>query len=75
MAQPPHGITFPYWVVKVQKMDDYGGNMSIIAAYNDAWNNIDLDALAEILHDEFVFNPHAKNGIYVHKGRTNDGRI
>ena len=59
MAQPPHGITFPYWVVKVQKMDDYGGNMSIIAAYNDAWNNIDLDALAEILHDEFVFNPHA----------------
>ncbi len=56
-------------------MDDYGGNMSIIAAYNDAWNNIDLDALAEILHDEFVFNPHAKNGIYVHKGRTNDGRI
>ncbi|HJL58823.1 MAG TPA: nuclear transport factor 2 family protein, partial [Candidatus Thalassarchaeaceae archaeon] len=40
-------------------MDDYGGNMSIIAAYNDAWNNIDLDALAKILHDEFVFNPHA----------------
>ena len=32
--------------------------MSIIAAYNDAWNNVDLDALAEILHDEFVFNPH-----------------
>jgi len=32
--------------------------MSIIAAYNDAWDNADADALAEILHDEFVFNPH-----------------
>jgi len=32
--------------------------MSIIAAYNDAWDNGDVDALAEILHDEFVFNPH-----------------
>jgi len=32
--------------------------MSIIAAYNDAWNNVDVDALAEILHDDFVFNPH-----------------
>ena len=32
--------------------------MSIIAAYNDAWDNADVDALAEILHDEFVFNPH-----------------
>lgn len=32
--------------------------MSIIAAYNKAWENGDVDALAEILHDEFVFNPH-----------------
>ena len=32
--------------------------MSIVAAYNDAWDNGDGDALAEILHDEFVFNPH-----------------
>ena len=32
--------------------------MSIIAAYNDAWNNADLDTLAEILHDDLVFNPH-----------------
>ncbi len=32
--------------------------MSIIVAYNDAWDNGDVDALAEILHDEFVFNPH-----------------
>ena len=32
--------------------------MSIIAAYNDAWDNGDVAALAEILHDEFVFNPH-----------------
>ena len=32
--------------------------MSIIAAYNEAWENGDVDALAEILHDEFVFNPH-----------------
>ena len=32
--------------------------MSIIAAYNEAWENGDVDALAEIIHDEFVFNPH-----------------
>ena len=42
----------------VQTLDGFGGNMSIIAAYNDAWDNADVDALAEILHDEFVFNPH-----------------
>ncbi|MBO57438.1 MAG: hypothetical protein CMA77_00350 [Euryarchaeota archaeon] len=32
--------------------------MSIIEAYNEAWDNADVDALAAILHDEFVFNPH-----------------
>lgn len=32
--------------------------MSILTVYNDAWDNGDVDALAEILHDEFVFNPH-----------------
>ena len=32
--------------------------MSIIEAYNDAWENVDVEALAEVLHDEFVFNPH-----------------
>ena len=32
--------------------------MSIITAYNEAWENGDVNALAEILHDEFVFNPH-----------------
>ena len=32
--------------------------MSIIAAYNEAWENEDVEALAEIIHDEFVFNPH-----------------
>ena len=42
---------FKHWMVME-------GNMSIIAAYNDAWDNADVDALAEILHDEFVFNPH-----------------
>ena len=33
-------------------------NMSIITAYNEAWENEDVEALAEIIHDEFVFNPH-----------------
>ena len=42
----------------VQTLYGNGRNMSIIAAYNDAWDNADVDALAEILHDEFVFNPH-----------------
>ena len=32
--------------------------MSIIAAYNEAWDNGNIDALREILHDEFEFNPH-----------------
>jgi len=32
--------------------------MSIIAAYNEAWETGNVEALAEIIHDEFVFNPH-----------------
>lgn len=33
-------------------------SMSIIAAYNEAWENGDVEALSEIIHDDFVFNPH-----------------
>ena len=32
--------------------------MSIITAYNEAWENGDVDALAAIIHDDCVFNPH-----------------
>lgn len=32
--------------------------MSIISAYNDAWENKDVEALAELIHDDCVFNPH-----------------
>ena len=32
--------------------------MSIITAYNEAWDNGDVDALANLIHDECVFNPH-----------------
>ena len=32
--------------------------ISIIDAYYEAWENGDVNALAEIIHDEFVFNPH-----------------
>jgi len=32
--------------------------MSIIAAYNEAWQTGNLEALAEVIHDDFVFNPH-----------------
>ena len=32
--------------------------MSIIEAYNEAWENGDVDALAKIIHDDCVFNPH-----------------
>ena len=35
-----------------------GSVMSIISAYNEAWENGDVDALAKIIHDDFVFNPH-----------------
>ena len=65
----PHGRSNPNGLLKqrllsrklyenVQTLDCCAENMSIIAAYNDAWDNADVDALAEILHDEFVFNPH-----------------
>ena len=32
--------------------------MSIITAYNEAWKDGDVGALSDIIHDEFVFNPH-----------------
>jgi ketosteroid isomerase-like protein len=32
--------------------------MSIIDAYNEAWRNGNIEALTEILHDDFEFNPH-----------------
>ena len=32
--------------------------MSIITAYNEAWENGDVEALADIIHDDCVFNPH-----------------
>ena len=32
--------------------------MSIITAYNEAWENGDAEALAAIIHDDCVFNPH-----------------
>ena len=32
--------------------------MSIIAAYNEAWDNGDVETLATLIHDECVFNPH-----------------
>ena len=35
-----------------------GRVMSIIAAYNEAWEKGDVEALTEIIHDDFVFNPH-----------------
>ena len=35
-----------------------GKFMSIIAAYNEAWDNADADALAKLIHDDCVFNPH-----------------
>jgi hypothetical protein len=39
-------------------MKAQGKSMSIIAAYNEAWETANVEALAEIIHDEFVFNPH-----------------
>jgi ketosteroid isomerase-like protein len=32
--------------------------MSIIAAYNEAWDNGDVEKLGKIIHDDCVFNPH-----------------
>ena len=32
--------------------------MSIIEAYNEAWDTANAEALDEIIHDDFVFNPH-----------------
>ena len=46
-----------YWRV-VYALDYSGQTMSIIAAYNEAWDNGDTDALAALIHDDCVFNPH-----------------
>ena len=32
--------------------------MSIITAYNEAWENSDVEALRALIHDDCVFNPH-----------------
>jgi|TARA_B110000967_G_C18578595_1_gene408521 ketosteroid isomerase-like protein len=32
--------------------------MSIITKYNEAWKKGNKETLAEIIHDDFVFNPH-----------------
>ena len=32
--------------------------MSIIEAYNEAWDTGNVEALANIIHDDCVFNPH-----------------
>jgi len=32
--------------------------MSIIAAYNEAWEKGDTEALDALVHEDFVFNPH-----------------
>ena len=32
--------------------------MSIIAAYNLAWENSDVETLGKLIHDDCVFNPH-----------------
>ena len=32
--------------------------MSIIAAYNEAWDTANVEALGKIIHDDCVFNPH-----------------
>ena len=42
--------------------------MSIIAAYNEAWENENTEALGEIIHDDCVFNPHV--GGFVGGGNT-----
>ena len=38
--------------------DGQAVTMSIITAYNEAWENGDTEALNAIIHEEFVFNPH-----------------
>ena len=38
--------------------DGQAGTMSIITAYNEAWEKGDTEALNAIIHEEFVFNPH-----------------
>jgi hypothetical protein len=33
--------------------------MSVIDAYNTAWENGDVETLEKLIHDDCVFNPHA----------------
>ena len=32
--------------------------MSVIEAYNEAWENKDVKTLEKLIHDDCVFNPH-----------------
>ena len=41
-----------------KKLVGLGRAMSIIKAYNEAWDNADVEALGELIHDDCVFNPH-----------------
>jgi hypothetical protein len=41
-----------------KKLAGLGRAMSIIKAYNEAWDNADVEALGELIHDDCVFNPH-----------------
>jgi hypothetical protein len=47
-------------------MKEGAKGMSIIAAYNEAWDTANVEALGKIIHDDCVFNPHV-GGITMNK--------
>ena len=49
----------PFFIIGFFNYNSTNGiAMSIIEAYNKAWEDADVEALAEIIHDDCVFNPH-----------------
>ena len=50
-----------YGRIAIRRVYDIGAQgqiMSIIAAYNEAWDTANVEALGKIIHDDCVFNPH-----------------
>ena len=50
-----------YGRITIRRVYDIGAQgrfMSIIAAYNEAWDTANVEAHGKIIHDDCVFNPH-----------------
>ena len=47
-----------FYTRRIYTWPTFGMAMSIITAYNEAWDNGNVEALRDLIHDDCVFNPH-----------------